>query len=360
MNFIMKLQNSVKFRTRYFLFSKLNFPSTAFSSLLFESFLSAINNRLEKKHRVGLSVGIKPITDVIDFRDPSFAIVFHGKIIDFGYLNNSLVNMRTSCPESHIVLSTYTSDITDEILNLCNVQRVEVVAIPEPNQLPIPYAVNLARAVCSAHSGLLRARELGATWAMKIRVDQDISRKSGLIFVKNLLEGKLLSGINSERIFGSSYNTYQDFPLFLSDMLHFGNIETLLAYWQPFDVDRVDELTKELFKMADDDLQGLKFVPEVWLATRFMLQMGVQITESNKSNDLFWREYAGVIDANTLGHNWAKTFDFFDSNYASVKWFEESFGKQYLELHFADWTLKVLDSHHEVIAKNLPEGSANT
>jgi hypothetical protein len=203
----------------------------------------------------------------------------------------------------------------------------------------------------------VRAKELGANWALKIRVDQDMSRKSGLRFVKMLLDGRILPGVSMNRVIGSSYNSYRDLPLFLSDMLHFGSVETLLQYWEPFDPENIEMITQEIFNLADEDLLKWKFVPEVWLASRFLYSRGSQVNQSKESNDLFWLEHAGVVDVSTLGHNWAKTLDIFDSNYASIKWFEESFSRQYLELHFSDWAIKVLDSTHETAPENPMENT---
>lgn len=350
--FILKVCNSLKFRTRYFLFSSLGLKSTSFASLFFEAFLYRINRKIAKKHGVSLSVGIKSHKSSFIFKRKNFGIVFHGKISNLSYLQKSLKDMREACPDSPIVLATYSADLTNELLDYCNRLNIDVSSLTEPGALTPPYSVNLARAVASAEKGLIRARDNGAHWAMKIRVDQDLTRKDGLLFVEQILEGNLFSGDLKNRIIGTSYNTYRDLPIFLSDMLHFGRIEDLLKYWESFPSNEVDRITNEVFGQADKLLESWKFVPEVWLAARYLYNCNEVLSDSEALNWIFWSKYAGVIDSVTVGQNWAKTFDFFDSNYASIKWLEESFSAQYLELHFSDWLQIVLQSRNETVEKD--------
>jgi hypothetical protein len=340
---IKKLLNSLKYRTRYFLFSRIGLPSTSFSSMILEMSLNKLDSLLLKRHGVNLSVSIKPKVDENTYIDPTFAIVYHGKILNQKYLTDNLSRMREACPSSHILLSTYFGDVSLELQEICSFLKVELVLIDEPGQLPAPYAANFVRGVASAHSGLVRARDLGAQWAVKIRVDQDISKKSGIDFVSRILNGEILSSITKNRIIGSSYNTYADLPIFLSDMIHFGSLDSLINYWQPIEIAKINQITEELFTDSDDELVKFKFTPEVWLAARYMHLMGVSLKSSTEVNEVFWKRYCGIVDSKTLGLNWVKTLDLFDSNYASIKWLEESFSNQYREFHFADWVLRVLD-----------------
>lgn len=343
MQIIKRLQNSLKYRIRYFLFSRIGLPSTSFSSMVLETSLHKLDSLLSKRHGVSLSVSIKPKEDENFYIDPTFAVVYHGKILNQRYLTDNLIRMREACPSSYIVLSTYLGDVNSELKEICSGLKVDLVLIDEPNQLPAPYAANFIRGVASAHSGLIRAQELGAKWGVKIRVDQDITKKSGLDFVNRLLNGEILPSINRNRIIGSSYNTYADLPIFLSDMIHFGSLDSLIRYWKPIEIAKISQTTEELFIDSDDELVKLKFIPEVWLAARYMHLMGVSLKSSTEVNDIFWKKYCGIVDSRTLGLNWVKTLDLFDSNYASIKWLEESFSNQYREFHFTDWVLRVLD-----------------
>jgi WavE lipopolysaccharide synthesis len=342
-NFVKRLQNSLQYRTRYFLFSKIGLPSTSFRSLLLETSLYKLDSLLSNRHGVNLSVSIKPKADEDKYLDPTFAVIFHGKILNQKYLMDNLSRMREACPRSHIVLSSYLGDVSLELREICSGLKIDLVLIDEPNQLPVPYMPNFVRGVASAHSGLIRARDLGAQWGVKIRVDQDISKKSGIDFVNRLFNGEILPSITRDRIIGSSYNTYANLPIFLSDMIHFGSLDSLINYWQPIEIANISQITEELFLDSDDQLLKLKFNPEVWLAARYMHLMGVSLKSSTAVNEIFWKKFCGVVDSRTIGLNWVKTLDLFDSNYASIKWLEESFSNQYREFHFADWVLRVLD-----------------
>ena len=343
MDLFVQIRNSIKFRTRYLLFSKLGFPGTSITSLLFEKLVSKLDLKLFRRHKIRLSLALKPDGDEQMFNDSSFAVIYHGKIINWDYLHLNLIRMRRSCPESLIVLSTYTDDVTAEIKSVCEENDVALIQISEPGQLAPPFATNFLRGVSSAFAGMSYASQLGSKWGMKIRVDQDISRKSGIKFVSDLLSGRILAIDNDRRVIGTSYNTYSSLPIFLSDMLQFGKLETLLEYWKPINSRDISQFTDEIFSNADEELSNWKFVPEVWLAGRYLHSLGFPIRSVSQVNQIFWRELGGVVDSTTLGQNWVKTLDAFDSNYASIKWFEESYSKQYLEFHFSDWTQVALD-----------------
>lgn len=343
MRVLTRIKKSIKYRLRYFLFSTLQVPSTSFRSLIFEFLVLKLDSKLFKLHDVRMSLSLKPDGDEDIFKDESFSIIYHGKIIDWNYLRENLTRMRKSCPDSPMVLSTYSRDITPEIISVCELNNISLLGIDEPDQLLPPFAGNFIRGVSSAFAGISLANEMGAVWGMKIRVDQDVSRKSGLKFVSHLLQGGILDVDNSRRLIGTSYNSYSSLPIFLSDMLHFGKLESLLEYWKPIEIARISELTDEIFADSDVDLCKWKFVPEVWLAARYMYSLKVPALSIEQANQSFWREFGGVVDSTTLGQNWLKTLDAYDSNYASIKWFEESYSKQYLEFHFADWVRKVLD-----------------
>lgn len=348
MAFRSRVLNSIKFRTRYFLFSKLGLPSTSFSSLLFEKLINWIDRYLSDKHGVSLSISIKPLAENEQYRNKYFAIVLHGKVYDEDFLIKNIQHMRSMCPESLVVLSTYFDGMSPRLERICEVEKVHISLLDEPAQLPPPYAANFARGVASAYNGLVLAQSLGANRVMKLRVDQEITRAHGLKFADKLLSGEILSGVGVGRIIGTSYNSYKRPPLFLSDMLQIGNVEDLLRYWAPFEPRNFEDLTDSIFSSADEVLSHWKAVPEVWLAARYVHNLGLEVGAAVNTNLQFWSNYAAVIDATSLGQNWLKSINCLDSNYVSIKWFEESFDSQYLELHFSDWALLALDSrNHE-------------
>lgn len=344
MSFRRRLLKSIKFRTRYFLFSKNRLPSTSFSSLIFETLIRFLNSRLLKTKGVLLSVSIKPSGEFETYVNSDFAIILHGKILDEDFLARNISQLRTMCPESLIILSTYLGEISPHLSSVCEEHGVFVTLLDEPPKLPPPYSANLARAVASTFHGLYLASSMGAKTAMKLRVDQEITCTQGLKVADQLLAGKLFPDLGTGRIVGTSYNSYKHLPLFLSDMLHIGDVNDLMKYWEPFHATDIDNLTNTIFSDADEFLTQWKAVPEVWLASRYMHNLGYKVSTSESINLAFWSNHAAVIDSTSLGQNWLKTIDSFDSNYSSIKWFEESFHKQYLELHFSDWIVLVLES----------------
>lgn len=344
MSLTRRLFNSIKFRTRYFLFSKKRLPSTSFASLIFETLIQFLNSKLAKTKGVSLSVSIKPLGELETYVNADFAIILHGKILDENFLARNIRQLRKMCPESPIILSTYVGGISPKLSAACKDEGVFVTLLDEPPQLPPPYAANLARAVASTFNGMTAAYNMGAKTALKLRVDQEITRTQGLKVVDQLLAGKIFPGLGAGRIVGTSYNSYKQLPLFLSDMLHIGNVSDLLKYWEPFNAADIDHLTKTIFADADEFLSHWKAVPEVWLAARYMHNLGNKVGDAAETNLEFWSNHAAVVDSTSLGQNWLKSIDCLDANYSSIKWFEESFHKQYLELRFSDWLVLVLES----------------
>ena len=335
-------------RLKLLIYSVIVNPFRAISSRVLESAVARLDRHLIKRHGVGLSLSLKPISDGVEYRNSDFGITVHGKIVDNNFLHTSLIRLRKLCPDSPIVLSTYRNDLTQETRELCGSQGIVVVECPELDELPPPFHANLARSVASAFYGISEVQKMGATWAMKLRVDQEITQIKGVKFVEGLLQGNILSGANSNRVIGTSYNSFKNLPLFLSDMLHFGDIQTLLKYWDLLEPGDFEILTQSIYSGADGLLLRLNIHPEVWLSSRYMRTMGQSLHDSEDANLRFWNEYAGVVDAVSLGQNWVKSLNAFDSNYESTKWLGHPLGLRNLELRFADWAVQVLTTNTNI------------
>lgn len=341
---VMKLRKFFPSRLRAQLFSTIVVPARPIASLMFEWAVGILDRHLIKKNGVGLSLSLRPLSDEVEYRNSDFGIAVHGKIVDVNFLHASLIRLRKMCPDSPIILSTYRDDLTRETRGLCEMQKIHVIECPELEQLPPPFHANFARSVASAYYGINAIQKMGATWALKLRVDQEITQINGVKFVESLLEGKILSGVRNERIIGTSYNSLKNLPLFLSDMLQFGEVEVLLKYWEIFEPKEFEIITQLIYSGADDVLLSLNTHPEVWLSSRYMRAMDQSLHNSEHSNLIFWSEFAGVVDAGCLGQNWVKSLDAFDSNYESLKWLEYPLGLKNLELRFSDWAVLALSS----------------
>jgi hypothetical protein len=331
------VKKSLKFRFRYFIFSKYGLQSTSFLSLVFEKFLRWFSSYLENRFLVRLSVGLVPKEKIfLDSRD-FWTFVLHGKINDSTYLMQTIEGLRKSFPQSILIVASYEEDISKEIYQNFADNSVFFLGVEDPGSTPAPFANNFVRSIQTANAGLNYAKSMGAVMVVKLRVDQRMSNLEGLRLVELLLAKKIVD--RPIRIIGTSYNSYTQIPLGFSDMLHFGRVDDLLIYWSPCTNHEIDVFTFSLFNNASQDISQFRFVPEVWLACRFMNSLGYEITGVQELSTIFWMELAGIIDSKTLGQNWSKTLDVFDTNYHSVKWFEESFSGLYKEIHFDEWLI---------------------
>ena len=281
--------------------------------------------------------------------ESDFAIVFHGKFYDNFQkftLAKNIKQLRTAYPKTKILLSTYKSDIAyDDLLHNIG---IDILDCEDVGELPTPYSPNLSRQIETTITGLTHAKELGVKYAVKVRVDQSISPVNFLELCLAMINNFPIKEHNKsipvnerKRLFVTSYNTFRRKPLHISDMLMFGELDSLILYWKRCHPrEFMIETNILVSKYSHGDWNKFQ-TPEVWLAARYLEQFGYDLSVPALSNDSAWRNEFGIIDSVWIGQTWMKSLSFLNTNLAINTWFfRKYFSKateELTELNFKDW-----------------------
>jgi len=316
--------------------------------------LQQIDKKLNSRHqRLSLTVhsefDFKTMNKINNSISTNFALVFQGKFFNAYQVNKFLNNakeLKKIYPEIKIIVSTYKEDIINELFfhNL----GIEILYCQDVGGLQNPYSPNLSRQIETTITGLNYANKLGFKFAAKIRVDQQISPVNfvelwlAMINTFTAKTGKAsIPTSTHKRLFVTSYNTFRRKPLHVSDMLMFGEIDSLVTYWKRCPSwNFMDETENLISKYPHADWNNFQ-VPEVWLAARYLDSLGYKLDDPKVANEFAWRNEFGVIDSVWIGQTWLKSLSFLNTNLAISTWFFKNYFSSNIEetseLTFKDW-----------------------
>lgn len=283
----------------YYLIKK--YPSEAHESVM---------DRIEKNHasfyfhheRLQSALSINTFSDPLK-NSPKLGIVIQGPIDK----NNDFTLETAKLYKKHfentvIILSTWKNEDSQYLKNFENA-GIEIVLSKQPT---FKGHGNVNYQIISSSAGIIRARELGAEYAIKSRTDQRMYAPNIKAFLLNILKTfpVALGYSQKERIIGISLDTFKYRLYGLSDMFSFGHIDDMVLYWSP-----------ELDNKEDQEISGdsirifcSKPVCEVYFCTEFLKKIGRKneftledswnafvnhfcIVDSTTALDLFWNKY---------------------------------------------------------------------
>lgn len=325
--------NSIKLKLRTFIFLK--------TLSLFDNFLRNKSMRLVVGTRE-LSRQDSSLTPTQKSQD--WCLIIHGKIYDenfYNYLTSNLRNYRNSSKELKMILSTYRDDFYSRLEQLTSQLDIELVVVEDVGPLQNPYPRSLGQQIATISAGIERARSLNFNFVAKLRVDQSIELDKFFGLANKVL---VLFPTSNERfasrIWSTSYNSYKNRFLGISDMFMFGATDIMSTYWENISPEKILSFNNEIQnKAAKSHFYGFS-IPETWLGFRFMNLVAGQEGGIENLDSQFWRDYAGVINAEAIGFSWGKSIDLLSTNFHSINWFGSLYSQNLVELRFEDWLIK--------------------
>lgn len=310
--------------------------------------LSSFDKTLRKKS-MKLFVGTRELpkqapTLVPAEESQDWCLVLHGKIYDenfYDYLDDNLRLFRNSSKDLKIILSTYRDNFFPRLEQITKELDIELVVVEDVGPLQNPYPRSLGQQIATVSAGLERARSLNFKNVAKLRVDQTIELDKFLVLANKVLV--LFPPSNEKftsRIWSTSYNSYTNRFLGMSDMFMFGAIDVMSSYWESASPDEITLFNNESkHEEAREYLYNFT-IPETWLGFRFMDSVEGQGGEIKNLNNQFWKAYGGVINAEAIGFSWGKSNDLLATNFHSINWFGSLYSRNLVELRFEDWLIK--------------------
>lgn len=273
-----------------------------------------------------------------------WCLVLHGKIYDekyYEYLVENLKEFRQSSNDLKIIVVTYMDDYFIKLEKIARELDIELTSSEDVGSLPDPYPRSLGQQIATISAGVERARALNFKYVAKLRVDQSVELGKFFKVANKMIE--LFPPLNDEfstRIWSTSYNSYSNRILGISDMFMFGSTDIMSHFWKfsaPEDIVKFNTNSKN--KEARETLYNFS-IPETWLGYRFMNSIsGESIALKNLDNE-FWNKYAGVVNSEAIGFSWGKSKDWFATNFHSINWFGTIYSPNLVELRFEEWLIK--------------------
>ena len=296
-----------------------------------------------------LSVGTRALPQKTERLVPSresqdWCLILHGKIYNknfYEYLTSSLKDFRDSSKELKIILATYRDEFFPHLELLTKELEIELVAVEDVGPLPNPYPQSLGQQIATISAGIEKARSLNFKYVAKLRVDQTIDLHKFIALANKVFD--LFPPTSKEfstRVWSTSYNTYTNRSLGISDMFMFGATDIMSIFWECISPEEIVLFNNDLkHKEAKGILYNFS-VPETWLGFRFMNSVDGQRVGIDNINSDFWKKYAGVINAEAVGFSWGKSNDWLATNFHSYNWFRSLYSQDLVELKFEDWLTK--------------------
>jgi hypothetical protein len=273
------------------------------------------------------------------------AIVIQGPVLrDNDFTLETTKLYKKHFPRAIIILSTWEEESPETIKEFGDL-GIEVILNEKPDYVGVS---NINLQIVSSGSGVSRAHELGAKYAMKTRTDQRMYAPNAGEFLYNITETFPINcPKQKERIVGMSLNTFKYRLYGLSDMFTYGHIDDMLLYWNP-------DLDQRVMAMTD----GIGDTPrkfsqlrlcEVYLATEFLAKIGREMRWSLKDSWQVFADHFCVVDKEQLDLFWPK--------YNRLEYPQQTYtvsrnSKQ--ELTFRDWLniyfdLNNIEIHEDIL-----------
>lgn len=271
-----------------------------------------------------------------------FAIIIQGLIDTYNDLTLETVRLyKMMYPTAHIIISTW--DYTDlMLLARFKAEGCHVVTSPNIDKCGLG---NVNYQITTTKAGLLKAKELGATYSLKIRSDLRLYRDGFYEYLKGLLKCFPVKRQNcynlSGRIITQSGGEGQMFlPNWLQDYWYFGYTDDLINFFDiqfsDSGVHSVVNYLKELgHKVTGDDLVTVR-PPEIFLCESFYKKHN----DTPVSVKQFWQDIKDIyiiVDAESVQSHWIK-YHLRDLSQFYVEYDGmHSFSDPYRHISFADW-----------------------
>jgi len=236
---------------------------------------------------------------------PNLGIVIQGPVCRENDFTSAVISRYLEIyPDTLIIFSTWTGeeiklkDLDKFRLN----SRFRILL----NKKPInPGIVNINLQIESARNGLRLARELRCEYGIKTRSDQAFLNTDSIDLLHFEFNEAKKNYNQNERIAVVSLDTFLFRPYGISDMFHFGRIETMLDFW---DIELDERNPESSFEMTASTLKEYSKLKlgECYLTSRYLVKKGFEPDFSLSQSLEFIRDYFIIVDQQAIDLVWNK------------------------------------------------------
>lgn len=267
------------------------------------------------------------------------AIVMQGPIAkEHAFTVETLRLYRRTMPDATLILSTWEDEDPQSLARISDL-GVTVVKNRKPALAGLS---NINMQIVSASAGMRHAAGLGARWIMKTRTDQRLYEPNVLPFLIGIAEAFPVGGDTPQRnrIIGIGHGSLKFAPYHVTDQTLFGDAQDMLAYWSPPLQDeavmaRWPEGREATYLNHSIAALIRETVPEAYLASRFLMQMGRNLDWTIADSWAAYRDHFCFVDYGTTDFFWLKTQTYTGREY--TRSYETMVIRR--EMNFLEWML---------------------
>jgi hypothetical protein len=236
---------------------------------------------------------------------PKLGIVIQGPAcVENDFTSRVISRYLDLHPEALVIFSTWTGeelklkDIDKFNLN----SRFRILLNKKPMN---PGISNINLQIESSRNGLKLAKELNCEFGIKTRSDQAFLNSNSIGLLHFELTEAEKNYNQNERIVAVSLDTFLFRPYGISDMFHFGRIETLLNFWDTELDNRGPERKSEINAATLRDFSKLTLT-ECYLNTKYLKKKDFEPNFSLRQSLEFIRDFFVIVDQQAIDLVWNK------------------------------------------------------
>ncbi len=263
-------------------------------------------------------------------RDLAFAIVMQGPVISLNsFTYETLKLYRHVYPNITIILSTWKDENTEE---LEKIRRLDGIAIIENSKPAFAGIGNINMQITSTTPGIMRARDLKATYILKTRTDIRLCKSIDFLYFLLYRSHQFATDkmqLLKQRLVVFNVNMFKVRLYTISDLTMFGHVDDMINYWNvPIDdMMKADTFSfEELYKSrlgefyyTDLFFKKMNFSPIATTeAYNEALVKFFAVTDLEEV-DLFWYKYRYYMEGRSRYNN-LDTFSATNITWTYGKW----------------------------------------
>ncbi len=274
---------------------------------------------------------------------PRYAIVIQGPLIrTLDFTLETVRLYKKTFPGAIQIISTWKDEDPLYIERI----RAEGVTVIQNDKPSYNGASNINFQIVSTAAGMRRAKELGAEYVFKTRVDMRMYATNVFPFLLDLIRRfPAVSSVQKSRLIACSLDTFLYRPYSISDTFLFGQIDDMIAYWTP----ALDQ-RKLVFPTKMSILEWAKFrVGESYFMTAYLEKIGIKVDMTLVQTWLAYQTYFCVVDQQDIDLFWMKYER--QREFRRLR-YDHTYTDQ--ELGFRDWLLMYNGTYSPAIAAHVP------
>ncbi len=265
------------------------------------------------------------VTNIINYSE--FAIIIQGQLDDFIFTYETISLYRKFYPGINICLSTWVGQLSPAQIKKLHDLGIDLIESEPPIN---PGFKNINCQIKSTLMGINSYKEKNIKFILKTRSDQ---RFYNIMTISYLLNIYKFFDPCKIKIIACSLNTFKQRLYSISDMFLFGDIDSMLNFWQvDFDSRPISFINNQLSTIKNNYDYSKINVCEQYLVTNYLKSKNEEVIWDEAHSTRLICKYFTIIDQSSIDLVWQK--------YSLREYLWRNYdGNSLSELSFNDWLL---------------------